>query len=79
MKESIRAVGYDIDKKPLGELSEETVLQGYAILCKIENILVNKKKGDLTDLSSQFYSTIPHNFGFQKMKNFIISDSEQLK
>ena len=64
MEKSVVSVGYDINKMPLGELSKETVLKGYRILRDIENVISGKNKGDLTDLSSQFYSNIPHNFGF---------------
>ena len=32
MAASVVAVGYDVNKMPLGELSRETVLKGYAIL-----------------------------------------------
>ena len=79
MEKSVVSVGYDINKMPLGELSKETVLKGYRIIRDIENVISGKQKGNLTDLSSQFYSNIPHNFGFQKMSNFIIKDSETLK
>ena len=33
----------------------------------------------LSDLSSKFYTTIPHNFGRQKMRNFIINHMDTLK
>ena len=64
MEKSVVNAGYDITKMPLGELSKETVLKGYKILREIENVITNKNTGDLTDLSSQFYTNIPHNFGF---------------
>ena len=79
MEKSVVNAGYDIQKMPLGELSKETVLKGYKILREIENVITNKNTGDLTDLSSQFYTNIPHNFGFQKMSNFIIRDEKTLK
>ena len=52
MKASVVAVGYDANKMPLGELSKETVLNGYAILRKIEDVLAKKTTDDLVDLSS---------------------------
>ena len=52
MENSVVAVGFDLNKMPLGELSKETVLKGYAILRQIEDILTKKKSGNLTDLSS---------------------------
>ena len=53
MVKSVVAVGFDIHKMPLGELSRETVLKGYKILREIEDA-INKKSGakDLADLSS---------------------------
>ena len=53
MVKSVVAVGFDINKMPLGELSRETVLKGYKILREIEDA-INKKSGakDLADLSS---------------------------
>ena len=72
MEKSVVSVGYDINKMPLGELSKETVLKGYRILRDIDNVIDGRSKGNLTDLSSQFYSNIPHNFGFAKMSSFII-------
>jgi len=64
---------------PLGKLGKETIKQGYLVLQKIENVLKKKEKGDLKDLSSQFYSLIPHDFGFTKMISHIIDDEEKLK
>jgi poly [ADP-ribose] polymerase 2/3/4 len=70
---------YDIKKLPLGELSKETILQGYQILSNIEQTLMKKAKYDLAKLSGEFYTLIPHNFGFQKMSNFTINTDVMLK
>ena len=79
MEQSVVKVGYDIKRLPLGELSKETVLKGYAILREIEAVLEGKSKQDLSSLSSQFYTNIPHNFGMMKMSNFVINNKEKLK
>jgi len=73
------SIGYDVKKMPLGELSKETVLKGYKILRSIEDVLAKKSQESLADLSSQFYTNIPHNFGMQKMSLFIIDTAEKLK
>jgi hypothetical protein len=39
MEESVVKIGYDIKRLPLGELSAETVLEGYKILRNIELVL----------------------------------------
>lgn len=46
MESSVSAVGYDLKKMPLGELSKETVLKGYAILKTIEEVISGKVKGE---------------------------------
>ena len=52
MEESVVKIGYDIKRLPLGELSSETVLEGYKILRNIELVLANKSTMSLEDLSS---------------------------
>jgi hypothetical protein len=37
--------------------------QASAVLGKIEAVIDGKSKGDLADLSSEFYTLVPHNFG----------------
>lgn len=63
MEQSVVNIGYDVKKMPLGELSKETVLKGYKILRAIEAVLEKKSTESLADLTSQFYTNIPHNFG----------------
>jgi poly [ADP-ribose] polymerase 2/3/4 len=69
-------------KCPLGQLSREQIDEGRAVLDKAK-LLVNagqkltrKTTGDLEDLTSRFYSLIPHNFGFKKLdaSKLILSD-----
>ena len=63
---------------PLGKMSEESVMQGYRYLREIEKALnkfdeaKNSKKSDyaiLDDLSSKFYSYIPHDFGYSNIRD----------
>lgn len=79
MEESVVKIGYDVKKLPLGDLSKETVLKGYQILRSIENVLAGNSNESLSDLSSEFYTHIPHNFGMAKMFKFIINTSEKVK
>lgn len=79
IEKSVVQIGYDPQKLPLGKLSKETVQEGYRVLRQIEKVLNWKGKGDLSDLSNQFYTQIPHNFGMKKMKNFIINTNQVLK
>ena len=88
MEKSMVQVGYDVKKLPLGHLSDATVLAGYKVLQEIDLVLSASKKPktaglctnpQLKQLSNQFYSTIPHNFGFANMANFVIDSPEKLK
>lgn len=88
MERSVTQVGYDIQKLPLGQLSDETVKDGYKSLRQIENILMKigkkqsttkKEMPKLKELTNQFYTSIPHNFGMSKMHNFIIDNEDMLK
>ena len=76
---TLAEIGYDSRKMPLGKLSIATIRQGMEVLKQIESALNSNKKADLETLSSRFYSLIPHDFGFQKMANFIINNNEKLK
>ena len=79
MESSIVSVNVDIKKMPLGQLSRETVLAGYKILRELEDAIQKGQKDLLADLSGRFYTTIPHNFGMQKMSLFIIQNTEQVR
>lgn len=88
MEQAMASVGYDVKRLPLGELSNETVLAGYKVLRQIEEVLGQQAKGkldraaarsQLQKLSDQFYTVIPHNFGFKPMSNFVIASEESLK
>ena len=81
INENLHEFGYDSKKMPLGKLSTTTLTNGLNILNKIDDELNNKNPSNekLTLLSSQFYSQIPHNFGFKKMVNFIIDSKEKIK
>ena len=83
INKTVEASGYDTKKVPLGQLSDETIKNGYLMLKKIELVLKIKmpkdqKESSLAELSSRFYTYIPHNFGRQKMSNFIINSFPDL-
>ncbi len=60
-------VGYDAKKLPLGKLSKAHVSKGYKVLKEISDLVDDKKsnRAALLDLSNQFYTLIPHNFGMK--------------
>jgi len=56
------------------------IQKGFSVLKDISDALKNKKSSSsIQDLSSEFYSLIPHDFGFKKMQNFIITNNEKVK
>uniref|UniRef100_A0A9J2QBA2 Poly [ADP-ribose] polymerase n=1 Tax=Ascaris lumbricoides TaxID=6252 RepID=A0A9J2QBA2_ASCLU len=61
--EALTTMEIDINKMPLGKLSKSQIVKGFTVLEKIESVLNNESRGDLTELSSQFYTIIPHAFG----------------
>ncbi|XP_031706021.1 protein mono-ADP-ribosyltransferase PARP3 [Anarrhichthys ocellatus] len=63
-KEAMEFMNLDIKKMPLGKLSKIQIAKGFDVLEEIEAAM-NKKSGKkrLEELSSKFFTTIPHNFG----------------
>lgn len=79
IESSIKQIGYDAKKMPLGKLDEVTVKQAYVVLKQLSDAIKLNKTGEYGPLSSKFYSLIPHDFGFQKMSNFILKNSEEVQ
>ena len=79
MNHQMKEIGYDAKKMPLGKLAKSTVQQGYQVLNDLMDAIKNKTgKSQYETLSSKFYSLIPHDFGFQKMSNFILDTEEKV-
>lgn len=58
----------DVKKMPLGQLSLKQVTKGFSVLEEIEGELdkARPRQPKLAELSSQFYTVIPHSFGRQR-------------
>lgn len=73
MKKSMASQNYNYNKLPLGKLSKSTIEKGYLALKELGDVILNPKlaqeKHDMSltaifnDLSSQYYTIIPHDFG----------------
>ena len=81
----MREIGYDAAKMPLGQLSESNIKKGFECLQLISECLeeqIDTKKNHLrkrlSDLSSQFYTFIPHDFGMARMSQFILDCDEDV-
>ncbi|KAI3385314.1 hypothetical protein SNEBB_001794 [Seison nebaliae] len=68
---------FNEEMMPLGLLSREQILKGYQALKKIANKLSQHHPNSFEELSSDFYSFIPHNF--VKDRPIIINNQKQLK
>ncbi|TMW94770.1 hypothetical protein EJD97_009818 [Solanum chilense] len=79
MRQQMMEIGYNANKLPLGKLSKKTILKGYDVLKNIADVIGQSNRTLLEDLSSQFYTVIPHDFGFQKMCEFVIDTLPKLK
>uniref|UniRef100_A0A0D9V0P4 Poly [ADP-ribose] polymerase n=1 Tax=Leersia perrieri TaxID=77586 RepID=A0A0D9V0P4_9ORYZ len=79
MKQQMVEIGYNADKLPLGKLSKSTILKGYDVLKRISNIISRADRRQLEQLTGEFYTVIPHDFGFKKMREFIIDTPQKLK
>lgn len=49
---------------PLGKLSKLQIAKGFEVLQELETAMTKKSgKATLQELSSKFFTTVPHNFG----------------
>lgn len=67
----------DVKKMPLGKLSKSQIAKGFEVLEEIEQCLNSSNRSRLSELSSRFYTLIPHDFG-RKVPP-VIGDAEMLR
>jgi poly [ADP-ribose] polymerase len=80
MNNQMKEIGYDPSRMPLGKLSKNAIQKGYEVLKQLADAIEKKRSKDvLSQLSSQFYSQIPHDFGFKPMANFILDTDKKVK
>ncbi|KAM7501206.1 hypothetical protein LguiB_000110 [Lonicera macranthoides] len=79
MKQQMMEIGYNAEKLPLGKLSKSTILKGYDVLKRIADVINQSDRKRLEQLSGEFYTIIPHDFGFRKMREFVIDTPQKLK
>ncbi|XP_047080233.1 poly [ADP-ribose] polymerase 2-A-like [Lolium rigidum] len=79
MKQQMMEIGYNADKLPLGKISQSTISKGYDVLKRISHAISRGDKIHIEQLTGEFYTIIPHDFGFKKMREFIIDTPEKLK
>ncbi|XP_008056005.1 poly [ADP-ribose] polymerase 3 [Carlito syrichta] len=64
-KNAMALMDLDVKKMPLGKLSKQQIARGFEVLEALEAALKDSTDGgqSLEELSSRFYTVIPHNFG----------------
>lgn len=76
-KDAMKDLEIDVKKMPLGKLSKTQIAKGFEVLEEIDEVLKKKKKGSLADLTSRFYTLVPHAFG--RMRPPVIEDEEHVR
>jgi poly [ADP-ribose] polymerase len=62
----LKSCNIDVKKMPLGKISKAELQRGMEVLEKIEKVLKSGKTTGLTELTNEFYTRIPHDFGRQR-------------
>uniref|UniRef100_A0A671Q7G2 Poly [ADP-ribose] polymerase n=1 Tax=Sinocyclocheilus anshuiensis TaxID=1608454 RepID=A0A671Q7G2_9TELE len=76
-KEAMTSMNLDIKKMPLGKLSKQQIAKGFEALEQIEAAIKKGERNKLEELTSKFFTIIPHNFGRNRPP--IISDDSVLQ
>ena len=80
MAETMQSIGYDTNKMPLGKMTKVHIQRGYDVLKQIADVLDSptfQSRSNLEQLSSRFYTIIPHAFGRQRPP--VINTPQELK
>lgn len=63
-REAMANMEIDVQKMPLGKISKAQLAKGYEVLEQMKDIIISgAKKQSLPELSSRFYTIVPHSFG----------------
>ena len=76
----LKEIGLDAKKMPLGKVAASTIIKGYEALKEVmEAVRARKPKESLQDLSSKFYSHIPHDFGMKVLSNYVLDSEKKVR
>lgn len=77
-KDAMQTMNIDVKKMPLGKLSKQQIAKGFEALEEIDRSLQsNAPRKNLEELSSRFYTIVPHNFG--RMRPPVIDTAEVIQ
>lgn len=80
MASQMKEIGYDAKKMPLGKLAKSSIMKGYEALKGLMDEIKSKNRKEVIDnLSSAFYTEIPHDFGFKQMSLFTLNTEQKVK
>ncbi|NXW65653.1 PARP3 polymerase, partial [Eurystomus gularis] len=67
-RDAMQTMNIDVKKMPLGKLSKQQIAKGFEALEELEAALQERspQASRLEDLSSRFYTIVPHNFGRER-------------
>ncbi|GAM22252.1 hypothetical protein SAMD00019534_054270 [Acytostelium subglobosum LB1] len=63
--EKLKSMKVNLDKMPLGKISQRQIKSAYAVLTEIQDLLAlpDTPKAKVLDATNRFYTLIPHDFG----------------
>jgi len=76
-KETLKNFNIDVKKMPLGKISKNQLQKGFNVLDRIQAVLNKEKKGNLAELTGEFFTEIPHDF--KRSRPPVIDDQEKLQ
>ncbi|KAG1705099.1 Poly [ADP-ribose] polymerase 2 [Nymphon striatum] len=81
MENAVKEMQYDINKAPLGNLTNKQVAAGYEALTEISKLLKNKQtdRKALLHECNTFYTRIPHYFGGETFSNKTANTSDEAR
>lgn len=67
MRKTMLEFDLDMDKMPLGKLSQEQIRKAYGVLKELASLIkTGSSRSQYIDASNRFYTLIPHNFGLSQ-------------
>ncbi|CAH8350362.1 unnamed protein product [Eruca vesicaria subsp. sativa] len=67
MAQQMMEIGYNAKELQLRKLSKSIISKGYEVLQRISEMIERYDRARIEELSGEFYTVIPHDFGFKKM------------
>ena len=76
----LNSAGFDTKKMPLGKLSISNINKAFWVLNQLSQAIKNQASEDtLKELSSDFYTLMPHNIGWSNMSTMTIRNENTIK